>query len=60
MSDSSSSDSHRSPFEQGEVKSSPEATYRKGRDREVILTSKERHLSLSPGSQEALEDDKDV
>lgn len=55
MSDSSSSG--RNSPEQGEVKSSPEHTYR-GRGRDEHHEEKE-HLSLSPHSQEALDDDKD-
>ena len=60
MSNSSSSGSPHSPYEQGEVKSSPEqAFHRGGREREVVFHPRERHLSLSPHSQEAIEDDKD-
>ncbi|XP_070207735.1 cyclin-dependent kinase 11B-like isoform X2 [Littorina saxatilis] len=60
MSGSSSSGSGHSPYEQGEVKSSPEHAYNeRARQREVIITS-ERHLSLSPHSQEAMDEDKDA
>ena len=59
MSDSSSSGTPHSPYEQGEVKSSPEQTYSRGREREVVLSTRERQLSLSPRSQETMEEDKE-